>query len=308
MFVVDRESYWKFVREQATALGAIGFGPDTLLWHYTDGRGLLGIVSSGAIYSTQVSCLNDSSEVRYGQLLFQRALTDVLAQYGGSDPRVKNFLARYLKIMEDTKAVGSHAPNPFFVACFSADEDSMVNWRAYGGENSYAIAFKARNLFGPNTLAQVSYDKPLHEKLAVEVAQATLRFYEKGLTTIRPDEEATWETEFLAAWDGIIAYLAPLVKDPGFSSEREFRVIHEFTTADLPSMVILQKDTMMTRHIPVTFPLGGEAWVHRLPIEKVMVGPCRHPAVTGISVDTLLRRMGYGTGRVVHTTRPLQKT
>jgi len=201
----------------------------------------------------------------------------------------------------------SHAPSAFFIACFSREEDSLGQWRAYScGENGYAIGFKASNLMPWCVLAKVNYDRALHEKIAVDTADATAKFYEEGLAGKDSEQIAKWENDFLDMWDSNIAYLAPLLKDPGFASEEEYRIIHPFMPADLIRIRIVQKKTMMTRHIPLR--LGGESWIPRLPIEKVMIGPCRHPKITGISVDTLLRKMGYGTGKVVHSVRPLQET
>jgi hypothetical protein len=177
------EKYQEFVRQQAKQLGSLDIESDVLLWHYTNGAGLLGILQSGTIYFTQVSCLNDSTEIRYAQVLFQKALTEVLSKYNG-DERVKTFVTRYLKLIEEVSSVPSHAPSPFFVACFSREEDNLNQWRAYcSGENGYAIALKAKNLFAvPNLLLKVNYDKALHEKIAGEVAEATVRFYEEGLS------------------------------------------------------------------------------------------------------------------------------
>jgi hypothetical protein len=305
------ERYQEFLKTQVDRLGSFQFNPETLLWHYTNGPGLLGILSSGTLYSTQVSCLNDSSEIRYGQGLFQKALTESLASFTGDD-RVKQFAIRYLKLIEDaaTLVTPPHAPSPFFVTCFSSEEDDLSTWRAYGaGQRGYAIAFKANRLFNlPNLLLKVNYDSNVHKDLAAVVVGATLKFYEEGLQGKQDLEIPAWDQEFIQEWESKITYLLPLVKDPGFRSENEYRLLHEFNPAELPKVVILQKETMMTRHVPLSFPLGGEAWVPRLPIEKVMVGPCRHPAVTGISVDTMLRKMGYGTGKVVHSVRPLQET
>jgi Protein of unknown function (DUF2971) len=306
----NADRYRDFVSEQVKALGSLDFDGNVLVWHYTNGEGLIGIVESGTLYSTQVSCLNDSTEVRYGQTIFKKALTDVLSKYEGNDT-VKKFLTKYLKLLEEDPRMPSHAPSAFFIACFSSEEDNLSQWRAYcNGVNGYAIAFKASNLYGaPNSvLVKVNYDKALHEKLAATVAEATVKFYEEGLPGKSPDQIEKWEDEFLMEWDSRISYLAPLVKDPGFGAENEHRVLHEFSAGDLRQTVVVQKKTMMTRHVPVWFPRGVEAWVPRLPIEKVMVGPCRHPGITGISVDTLLRKMGYGTGKVVHSVRPFQET
>jgi hypothetical protein len=95
----DLAKYQEFLEAQAARLGSFAFDHEMLLWHYTTGAGLLGIVSSGTIYSTQVSCLNDSSEIRYGQDLFKKALTEALSGFVG-DERVKQFLVRYVKLIE----------------------------------------------------------------------------------------------------------------------------------------------------------------------------------------------------------------
>jgi hypothetical protein len=157
-------------------------------------------------------------------------------------------------------------------------------------------------------IVKVNYDKEIHEKTTATVAATTIKLYEEGLAGTNSDEIVKWENEFLLSWDSNISYLAPLVKDPGFSDENEYRIIHEFVADDSKNIVISQKKTMMTRHVPICFPRGGEAWVPRLPIENVMVGPCRHPGITGISVGTLLRRMGYGGGKMMYSVRPFQET
>jgi hypothetical protein len=96
------------VSEQVNALGSLDFGGDVLLWHYTNGDRLIGIVESGTLYSTQVSCVNDSSEVRYGQALFKKALTDLVSKYERNDA-VKQLLRRYLKLFEEDPKMPSHA-------------------------------------------------------------------------------------------------------------------------------------------------------------------------------------------------------
>ena len=72
----NAEKYRAYLDQQIRALGSFDYDQDAILWHYTDGKGLIGMVESGMFYSTQVSCVNDSSEVRYAQRLFRAALTD----------------------------------------------------------------------------------------------------------------------------------------------------------------------------------------------------------------------------------------
>jgi hypothetical protein len=163
----DEKKYQEFLSEQVKRLGSFDFSHDIQLWHYTNGAGLLGIVQSGMLYATQVSCLNDSSEIRYASTLFKNALISALPKYSSNDD-AKSFIETYLKLIDEEPEKPNHAPSPFFVTCFSAEPDDLNQWRSYcGGENGYAIGFAAARLFGvPNSvLVKVNYDKDLHERL-----------------------------------------------------------------------------------------------------------------------------------------------
>lgn len=306
----DIREYDEFLSSQVKLLKSLDFLPETPLWHYTSGAGLLGIIQSGTIYATQVSCLNDSSEIRYASSMFRKALVNLLPTHA-DEPATKGFLESYLDLLDEEPDHPTHAPSSFFVSCFAAQEDDLNQWRSYsGGENGYALGFQASGLFGiPNSIvARVNYDKALHEKVAESVAEATIRFLRDGVKKKRAETPEKWAGEFLTFWDPYITRLAPMVKDPGFSSENEYRIIHEFHIEELKHMKFVQKNTMMSRHLPLSLPKGGEMWVPRLPLTKLIVGPCRHAEISRISVDTLLRQMGYGSGKVVSSARPFQQT
>jgi hypothetical protein len=91
----DIKEYDKVLTEQVKLLRSLDFPNDTLLWHYTNGAGLLGIIQSGTVFATQVSCLNDSSEIRYASSLFKKALLALLTKHVQDAP-VKAFLEKYL--------------------------------------------------------------------------------------------------------------------------------------------------------------------------------------------------------------------
>ncbi len=248
--------------------------------------------------------------MRYGQTLFKRALTDALSKLKDGDDRIREFIGRYLKAIDEVNAnvIPPHAVSMFFVSCFSAKEDDLSTGRAYGsGQNGYAIGMRARHLIGDpsNALVKVNYDPAVHADLAAAVVDATLKFYAEGLEGKNAEDIQVWEREFVEAWESQVTYLQPLVKDPGFEAESEYRILRPFAPPDRDSVIILQKNAMMTRHIPLALPKSDATL---LPIEKVMAGPCRHPGVSQVSVDLLLQKKGYSTGRVVLSTRPLQET
>jgi hypothetical protein len=231
------------------------------------------------------------------------ALTKVFTEMNDDRPATL-IVKKYLELLKDDDATPNSVVLPYFVSCFSSLEDDLSQWRSYGGgENGYAIGIIARDLFGTTNslVARVNYDPDLHMKLADEAAQATIKFYEEGLEFGIDN----WDNQFLLAWDTALTQLAPLAKDPGFSVEKEVRVIHQLQGYELSQLKVLQRKTMMSRHLPMRFPASGQA--SRLPLSKIIIGPCRHREITRVSVDTLLRSHGYQNVSVISSQRPYQE-
>lgn len=267
-------------------LGVLDCRPNLndLVWHYTSGDGLIKILESGTIFSTQVSCLNDSTEIRYSASVLRTALSNLLPELSGND-RVSEFVKRFLLFLQDDDKLPNHMVLPIFVCCFSSLEDDLSQWRSYGGgENGYAIAIRPKNLQASDSLVvKVKYDPKTHSEMAENVANDTIKFYKEGLEAGIPD----WDDVFLQVWDLSLSKVAPVIKDPGFIQEKEVRVVRLEFPADLPNMQFMQRKTLMSRHLPMSFPAGGRnntSGVPMLPIERIMVGPSRHKAVSGNSV------------------------
>jgi hypothetical protein len=74
---------------------------DDLVWHYTSGDSLIKILACGTIYTTQVACLNDATEIRYSASLLRNALSKLLPELSGSH-RIQsssNFFLSFCKMM-----------------------------------------------------------------------------------------------------------------------------------------------------------------------------------------------------------------
>lgn len=289
----EKGRYQSFVLEIAKELGAMRFPPETMLWHYTNGSSLIAILESMSIYSTQISCLNDATELKYGATLFHGALGKLRAETS-NDQMAESLLdgaISHFKEDPNYQAASFH-----FVACFSEEEDDLSQWRAYGGgENGYAIGFRAADLLGvPNSmLVRVSYDLDLQRKLAMKVAMEMVRFFKEGVRKNTPSDLIQFGKEFLEAWEKQLVMIAPMVKNPGFFKEKEYRITKGFAAAELEGLRFIQKNTMMSRHLPLR-PVGRDrSEPYRLPIANVMVGPSRHVAISRNSVATLLRQKRY---------------
>jgi hypothetical protein len=194
------QKYGAFIEEQMKFLKVLEVNNQDIIWHYTSNDALLGVVETGTLYATQVSCLNDSTEVRYGAKLLRDAFMNI--QTDAMEERV--LLERIIKATVEEPATPTNLPSAWFVTCFSKEKDDLSQWRAYsGGENGYAIAFLAGAFFNRGSIvARVNYDEEQHKQVAENVANATISFFKEGLYA-RPTGEINtatvdaWATEFL---------------------------------------------------------------------------------------------------------------
>jgi hypothetical protein len=95
----ENEKYGAFVRAKAQEIGCFDFKPDDIVWHYTDGDGLLGILQSGTLYATQVASLNDMNETKYATDLFQSSIKQLIEEKK-DDETSRIFLYNVLRVPE----------------------------------------------------------------------------------------------------------------------------------------------------------------------------------------------------------------
>jgi hypothetical protein len=303
----ERGRYVNFAVQLSRDLGSTAIPPDNVLWHYTDGSALTSILNTMSIYSTHISCLNDTTELRYGSKLFQEALANLRQK--SKDDTALRLLDGALSYFKENPDFPAQAVAIHFVTCFSERRDDLSQWRAYGsGENGYAIGFKAGDLWGcPNsTLVRISYNESLHRELACKAAVAMVDFGLDGFRKYAPREPEKWGKEFLEAWEKAITMVAPLIKHPAFENESECRISKGFAASDLGNLRFVQKASMMSRHLPLQPPGRVPTMPYRLPITEIIVGPSRHPQISRTSVDTLLRQKGYPADMVSISKVPFQ--
>lgn len=122
------------------------------LWHYTDAGALASILQTNVLRATTSTMLNDTGEIKFGI----KRLKEVWESHKGSvlheaqqriavreteDPSKISPIPDLDEFMTETFAdldeylLGS----PLYVLCASRDGDSLSQWRAYGGQQGYAI-------------------------------------------------------------------------------------------------------------------------------------------------------------------------
>lgn len=262
------------------------------IWHYTNADGLIGILKSGLIWSTQISCLNDTLEQRYFGNLAHAALKVLQAQ--NTDQR----LAVLLRIANEALSNRDFTTAGRFVACFSEVEDDLSQWRGYGGgECGYAIGFRTDGILEavkarPGALLlPMNYDDKAQEFLVNDVLRVAQVYFLQGLKRGLPNIEI-WARDFLVAFATELDIFACFIKYPKFSAEIERRITTFLQPGERDALEFRQKRTLLARHLPLD--LGATVnGVRRLPITRIYVGPGPSQQVSRISVGDLLLKYRY---------------
>ncbi len=139
-----------------------------LIYHYTTGAGLIGILKSQQLWATHISYLNDYEEHtwyfdnRLPKLLsttLSQALneikktqfgTDLIEEQGGFDKCLKELREQLIAAVRDTQMEFNQ---PYVVSfCGTpegniADNGLLSQWRGYGSDGGYSIVFDTAALF-----------------------------------------------------------------------------------------------------------------------------------------------------------------
>src|SRR5271165_146778 len=115
--------------------------PSHCLFHYTDSKGLIGIVEDNKLWATSAYFLNDTSEITYGYGLLAEALRGWIAV----NPRPQGALSLQLAL-DLERSFGGDLLNrsiisPIYLTCFCKQDNLLSQWRAYGQSGGYSVGF-----------------------------------------------------------------------------------------------------------------------------------------------------------------------
>ena len=91
-----------------------------IIYHYTSGQGLMGILSNSEIHCSHISFLNDPSEHEY--------FDEILAKLFESNPDCKSI---YYELYNESYFGITYSKHDFYVLSFSKNEDSLSMWNYY---------------------------------------------------------------------------------------------------------------------------------------------------------------------------------
>ena len=242
-----------------------------ILYHYTTQEGLLGIIKRRCLWTTNIFYLNDSTEFNYVLELVRADLKERL-----SGPAARNDQKQFY---EDTlmtlDGVAHSIPEVFslHVGSFSANGDSLSQWRAYtlngigfslGFDEAYLQSLAKRQKY---ELVECEYDEIRHKRAISVLIDESAESTERELNL------------FLE-----LPRLSPRLKHPKFEEEKEWRIVSE--DMGHPRSEFRAGKSML---IPYSeFKLDGEDGILR--IAEICVGPTPHPQLAMASVTELIDR------------------
>ena len=277
----------------ASAADARGATDVPVIYHYTDPKGLIGILSDSRLWATDVSFLNDSSELRYAAELQQEILEEIVNE--SPDGSLQRNLA--VKALEDRSFLGGKT----YVVCFCAKDDLLTQWKAYGSSGSgFSIGFdrgKLQSMLAE--LAPTDHSDALWMGM-IEVALAQVR-YSRG------DQERALRRAF----DRYVALLsvgspefeikkcadaiannasasASRFKHPAFASEKEWRIVISTSAFSNPELFFRSSSRTVIQYTKT-----GIKEVSKLPVVSITIGPTLEQELSKRSVLDLLAATDY---------------
>lgn len=260
--------------------------PQTLA-HYTDLKGLDGILSTGEIFATHFRYLNDISELDHLYEIFPSLTKQWLANTNSTERQ-----GTIIKLVQST--LPDQKENSVFVASFATESDDLTLWRGYCPNGGVALAFEpwkleeAANDHGFNLL-KCCYDSKEHVELVSHSFWSSNFFL----------DHIPVRVNLLQASGHILSdllRLRPLLKHPKFVDEREWRLVSQPFERKL---VIQKRNGDSVPYVRVPIAIGK-----RLPLKQITLHP-QYDSWERV-VKAILIKRGYSHIEVVKSEIPIR--
>lgn len=269
------------------------------VYHYTDTQGLLGILESGKLWATDYRYLNDSSELLYTYRLASQLAREALD--GSHGPLAQ----RFLEEVGSAPRPDVYVETPYYLCCFSEIDNSLSQWRAYGGKQGFSLQFPGDiSQFpiaagqGQNpgiTLLKVIYDQDFHRQYLTSLISGLVDLCSSELLEYQVHQVGEREAldGILPFWWGQQDRVCYRFKHPDFAVENEWRLViwgSQYTEQ-------FRQGATITPYIDLElfsfgYPTTPES-TGSLPLSAVRHGPSNLPTETKLALGRLLVARGY---------------
>lgn len=209
--------------------------PPSRIYHYTNAVGLKGILESGKLWLTEISGLNDPSELNHG---FGVAVAELKKMVAGKPTESQNFARDLERVAQNNKIQGAA---DFFICSFSLCGDDLGQWRAYADNGrGFALGFDAAALeteTAPDSFP-LTYDD-------AKLAEIDREIISKMLPLARlPELKDRLSIPFMI----YVTNAAIFFKHPAYKNEMEYRFLEAFSVDTPPDVSLRVRRNKLIRY------------------------------------------------------------
>jgi hypothetical protein len=268
--------------------------PPHVLYHYTDAKGLQGIVESQRLWASNAAFLNDATELVYVDHVIHDVLESLRSEATGV--AAKAFIDR-----GQGGTLGSEGFFEVYVACFCTNGDLLSQWRGYppaGG--GYAVGLRTAMLHFHQQegihLRRVVYEAAEQRRLVEGVLHPVLEGLESRESSSGGDTALQVVPRCLQLARAHFAEFAFCFKHPAFREEDEWRLIQVQSRLDghpQSTVHLRPAETGLVPYVEYELPDRAGVFTGRLPIKEIVVGPAAHRELAKRAVWMLLEINDY---------------
>jgi hypothetical protein len=275
-------------------------GPDAFpnfpLYHYTNSAGMRGIVEGDLLWLTHFRFLNDYSERAWGyQVLFERIrerFKDV------DDADFRNGIEKLIEIIsQNYDLLAAH------VFCLSAERNSLNQWRYYGGDIAYSLAFDTTKFASDNYFVQaykIIYKYEDQIAFVDRIIDVVNQYYQDHRAELEKDDEVE---DFMRMISSTVSYSIMRLKNPAFEAEQEWRLVYMNIDEHNQERLKFRNGRWgMVPYIEMKPPLASI----NLPITEIMVGPSPHAETAQHSLSMFLDVLSRKDIKLSRSTIPIR--
>lgn len=250
----------------------------SFLSHYTSLSGFVGILNTKALWASNVSFLNDKSELDHGLKAAKLAAQTTKKL---NDGQYASELVRVVKDLSSGKIPKTYA------VCFCEDLDSLSQWRAYSkGVQGVCVTFDFSDLkkFVRNneaTIVKIIYSD------ASTVSKMREKLRDVLFDTKDFDDIIGYNSRdvYNSLYKGV-SFLLPQFKHYGFRDEKEHRIVLQINNGEEDVCNFRVVENRIVPYIEMKFK-------DKVPLRSVTVGPGVDQELTKRSVEAFLRHKEY---------------
>lgn len=263
-----------------------GWINDAPVYHYTDAKGLLGIIENNRLWASDVSFLNDPSETRF----FPDFLFSTMENRKGGITDQQQEIIHLLK----GKLTSSRPTFQTLCISLSRSGDLLSQWRGYGNfGNGYAVEFK-------NSLGLVHPQLGLFYDVCY--GDTDITDFSNDLLCIMDEAFVKWGDDLIDDWARVIQALAIGFKDSSYAEEKESRIVVNYSgntdrgpdfSREAP-LCFRTRGSDIVPYIPLSLGLMMEGEpTPKLAIQRIIAGPGVDFELNYHSITQLLQKNGY---------------